>query len=74
MSEDIKNYKSEKKTLDLLEINYRRAAINIGHSIISKLETVDSSEKLVKEIESAINDYKTLLDNYKKEKEKSEKK
>ncbi|HOJ64873.1 MAG TPA: hypothetical protein PLE45_10690 [Spirochaetota bacterium] len=67
MSED------KKKILDLLEINYRRAAINIGYSIINKLEIVDTPEKLVKEIESAINDYKTLLENYKKEKEETEK-
>ncbi len=65
--------KKEKKVLDLLEINYRRAAINIGYSIINKLEFVDTSEKLVKEIESAIQDYTTLLKNYLAEKEKQKK-
>ena len=70
MSDNIERKKSEKKVLDLLEINYRRAAINIGYSIINKFKLVDTPEKLVKEIESAIQDYTALLKNYKEEKEK----
>ena len=57
------------KKMELLDINYKRAAINIGHSIIGKIELADTAEKLFKEIESAYNDYLTLYNNYKKEKE-----
>lgn len=57
------------KKLGLLETNYKRAAINIGRSIIDKIELSDTAEKLEKEIESAANDYITLLKNYRAEKE-----
>ncbi|HOF01916.1 MAG TPA: hypothetical protein PK385_09675 [Spirochaetota bacterium] len=59
------------KKLGLLETNYKRAAINIGRSIIDKIELSDTVEKLEREIESAANDYITLLNNYRTEKEKS---
>lgn len=59
------------KKLGMLETNYKRAAINIGRSIIDKIELSDTAEKLEKEIESAANDYITLLKNYRTEKEKS---
>ncbi|MBP7552287.1 MAG: hypothetical protein KA885_02595 [Spirochaetes bacterium] len=59
------------KKLGMLETNYKRAAINIGRSIIDKIELSDTAEKLEKEIDSAANDYITLLKNYRTEKEKS---
>jgi len=58
------------KKLGMLETNYKRAAINIGRSIIDKIELSDTAEKLEKEIDSAANDYITLLKNYRTEKEK----
>jgi len=57
------------KKLGMLETNYKRASINIGRSIIDKIELSDTAEKLEKEIESAANDYIILLKNYRTEKE-----
>ncbi|OHD15306.1 MAG: hypothetical protein A2086_01545 [Spirochaetes bacterium GWD1_27_9] len=61
---------NSKPKMELTDINFKRAAINISHSIIDKIEMTKTPEELEKQMEYASNDFLRLLENYKIEKSK----
>ncbi len=61
------------KKLDLTDINYKRAAINIAANIVSKIEEISTRDLLIKELDSAVYSFTELVRNYQEECKKEDK-
>lgn len=59
----------KKTKLDLVDNNFRRAAMNISNNIYSDFEKTATREDFIKNLDSAIYNFSELKKNYLKERE-----